>query len=185
MTRRESIGRAALPVVAYAVTLKYELQYLDTVITTKVIRFYPNIRSVVAIPCPVVGLPLSSVSLIRLRRQSQEIGIAIAGVTTNIVAIVVVTAWVVMVVVGVIADDETMRPQSPMSAIWPIFIGDLLDRTTLLVSSVHKSHVLDLTRYEGVCVTLKENDLATGGRVFPSLYLIHSNRLERPGPAAA
>lgn len=136
-------------------------------------------------PCAVVGLPLSSVSLIRLRRQGQGTGIAIAGVTTNIVAIIVVIAWVTMAVVGVIADDETMRPQSPMSAIWPIFIGDLLDRTTLLVSSEHASHVLGLTRYEGLCVTLKENDLATGGRVFSSLYPIHSNRLERHGPGAA
>lgn len=57
------------------------------------------IPMIISIPCLLVGLPLSAVAFARAKRQGESIGIAVAGVVLNTVAILLV---VVFFAVGVL-----------------------------------------------------------------------------------
>ena len=50
---------------------------------------------IVAIPMVTAGLPLSLVGLRRARRDNEGAGMAIAGITLNIVAAAVILLWLV------------------------------------------------------------------------------------------
>ena len=62
-------------------------------ITALVFGFIPLIGAFVCFPCIAVGLPLSAVGFYRYRREGKGIGMAIAGMATNVVALVVVIIW--------------------------------------------------------------------------------------------
>ena len=66
-----------------------------------VFAFIPIVGALIAIPCIVVGLPLSSVSFVKKKRAGEGIGMALAGMATNIVALVMVIAWaVIFLIIG-------------------------------------------------------------------------------------
>ena len=50
---------------------------------------------IVAIPMVAAGLPLSLVGLRRARRDNEGAGMAVAGITLNIVAAAVILLWLV------------------------------------------------------------------------------------------
>ena len=60
-----------------------------------IFAFIPVVGAFISFPCIAVGLPLSIVGLVRNRKQEQRTGMAIAGIATNAVALVVVIVWVV------------------------------------------------------------------------------------------
>ena len=66
-------------------------------IVAMVFAFIPVVGVFVSVPCIVVGLPLSIVGLVMNRRREQGIGMAIAGIATNVVAVIIVIVWVVII----------------------------------------------------------------------------------------
>ena len=58
-----------------------------------VFGFIPVFGAFVCFPCIAVGLPLSGVGFYRNRKAGQGTGMAIAGMATNIVALVIVIIW--------------------------------------------------------------------------------------------
>ena len=60
----------------------------------------PLFGALIAVPCFVVGLPLSSVSFVKKKRVGEGIGMALAGMATNTVAMVMVIGWVILVILG-------------------------------------------------------------------------------------
>ena len=54
----------------------------------------------IAIPCIFVGLPLSSVSFVKKKRVGEGIGMALAGMATNVIALVMVIAWAIVLIIG-------------------------------------------------------------------------------------
>jgi hypothetical protein len=51
--------------------------------------FIPFVGIIVAFPCMVVGLPLSIVGLVQGRNNGTGIGMAVAGMVCNLIAIVI------------------------------------------------------------------------------------------------
>lgn len=58
----------------------------------------PIIGWIISIPCLLVGLPLSIIGFFQNRKRGRGYGMAIAGIVTNIVAIVVVILWIFLFV---------------------------------------------------------------------------------------
>ena len=46
--------------------------------------------------CVCVGLPLSGIAFFKSRKSKTSIGIPIAGLATNIVAIIVINVWIIL-----------------------------------------------------------------------------------------
>ena len=67
--------------------------------------FIPIAGAFIAIPCVGVGLPLSAVSFVRKRRLGEGVGMAIAGLATNIVALVLTIMWIVLFIIGANVED--------------------------------------------------------------------------------
>ena len=59
-----------------------------------VFAIIPIIGWIISIPCLLVGLPLSIFGLMQNRKRGQGYSMAIAGIVTNVVAIVVVILWI-------------------------------------------------------------------------------------------
>ena len=71
-----------------------------------VFAFVPVIGAFVAIPCVMVGIPLSVVGLVRGRQKQQGTGMAVAGIATNAVAVVVIVVWLAIIGAAVDAVDD-------------------------------------------------------------------------------
>ena len=71
-----------------------------------VFAFIPVFGAFIALPCIAVGLPLSAIAFFRNRRQGQGVGMAIAGMATNIAAIVIAVVWLVAIGAAV---EETIE----------------------------------------------------------------------------
>ena len=54
-----------------------------------------------AFVCTAVGLPLSGTAFYQARKNATDIGVAVAGVATNVVALIAVVIWVILIVIGV------------------------------------------------------------------------------------
>lgn len=67
-----------------------------------VFAFIPIFGAFIAIPCLAVGLPLSSVSFVKKKRVGEGIGMALAGMETNVVALVMVIAWAIVLIIGLL-----------------------------------------------------------------------------------
>ena len=52
---------------------------------------------IISIPMVLVGLPLSFFGLRTSRKSRQGVGIAIAGLTTNLIALAVIILWILFV----------------------------------------------------------------------------------------
>ena len=55
--------------------------------------FIPVIGAFIAFPCIAVGLPLAIIGFFKNRKAGQGTGMAIAGMATNAVALVIVIVW--------------------------------------------------------------------------------------------
>ena len=69
-----------------------------------IFAFIPIFGAIIAIPCLAVGLPLSAISFVKKKRQGQGIGMAIAGLSTCIIALIMVIAWIAIIVIGAVAN---------------------------------------------------------------------------------
>ena len=65
-----------------------------------VFAFIPILGAFIAIPCIFVGLPLSSASFVKKKRVGEGIGMALAGMATNVIALVMVIAWAILLIIG-------------------------------------------------------------------------------------
>ena len=65
----------------------------------------PIFGAFIAIPCIIVGLPLSLVSFFKKKRVGEGIGMALAGMATNVIALVMVIAWAILVIIGISLAD--------------------------------------------------------------------------------
>lgn len=63
--------------------------------------FVPLVGTWIAIPCAVIGLPLSGVSFAKKRKAGEGTGMAIAGIVTCVLAIIIAILWFVIVVIGI------------------------------------------------------------------------------------
>ena len=61
-----------------------------------VFAIIPILGWIIAVPCLLVGLPLSIIALIQNRRRGQGYGMAIAGIVTNSLAGVIVIVWTIV-----------------------------------------------------------------------------------------
>ncbi len=61
---------------------------------------------IISIPCLLVGLPLSIIGLTQNRKHGQGYGMSLAGIVTNVLAIVVVILWIVLFVASAEVIDE-------------------------------------------------------------------------------
>ena len=68
-----------------------------------IFAFVPIFGSFIAIPCIAIGLPLSAVDFVKKKNRGEGLGIAIAGVATNIVALVITISWASLVGTGIAA----------------------------------------------------------------------------------
>ena len=59
--------------------------------------FIPVFGAFIAFPCIAVGLPLSGVGFYLNKKNNQGIGMSVAGLVTNIVALVFVILWITLV----------------------------------------------------------------------------------------
>jgi len=59
--------------------------------------FIPVFGAFVAFPCIAVGLPLSGVGFYLNKKNNQGSGMSIAGLVTNIVALVFVIFWITVI----------------------------------------------------------------------------------------
>ncbi len=66
-------------------------------IVAVVFAFVPVVGAFIAWPCIAVGLPLSGVGFYLNRKAGRGNGMAIAGMATNVVALVIVFIWTVLV----------------------------------------------------------------------------------------
>lgn len=57
----------------------------------------PFVGPFIAVPCFMVGLPLSAVAFFQGRKNNTGVGMAIAGLVTNLVALVVIIIAIVIV----------------------------------------------------------------------------------------
>ena len=65
-----------------------------------VFSLIPFFGAFVAIPCVGVGLPLSGVAFQQARKAEVPLGVPIAGLATNAVALAITIAWIVLFIVG-------------------------------------------------------------------------------------
>lgn len=65
-----------------------------------VFAFIPVFGAFIAIPCVLVGLPLAAVDFGRKKRNNEGLGMAIAGIATNIIAFLMAIAWIILIVVA-------------------------------------------------------------------------------------
>ena len=72
-----------------------------------VFAFIPVFGAFITLPCIAVGLPLSAIAFFRNRRQGRGVGMAIAGIATNIAAIVIAVVW--LVAIGAAVEDDYRR----------------------------------------------------------------------------
>ena len=63
-----------------------------------VFAIIPIFGWIISIPCLLLGLPLSIIGLIQNRRRGQGYGMAITGIITNSLAVVVVILWIFLFV---------------------------------------------------------------------------------------
>ena len=70
-----------------------------------VFAIIPIIGWIISIPCLLIGLPLSIIGLLQNRKRSHGYGMAIAGIVTNVVAIVVVILWIFLFVASTEVTD--------------------------------------------------------------------------------
>lgn len=80
-----------------------------------IFAFIPVIGAFISFPCIAVGLPLSVVGFVRNRKREQGTGMAVAGIATNTVALVVVIVWLVAVGAAVSEVSESMGSGSDTS----------------------------------------------------------------------
>ena len=71
-----------------------------------VFAIIPIFGWIISIPCVLVGLPLSIIGLIQNRRRGQGYGMAIAGIVTNSLAVIVVILWIFLFVASTEVTDE-------------------------------------------------------------------------------
>lgn len=62
-----------------------------------VFSIIPVYGALISGPCVCVGLPLSGIAFFKSRKSKTSLGIPIAGLATNIVAIVVINAWIFLI----------------------------------------------------------------------------------------
>ena len=72
-----------------------------------VFSIFPVFGAFVAIPCVGVGLPLSGVAFHQARKAEAPLGVPIAGLATNAVALTITIAWIVLIAVGVMSGWES------------------------------------------------------------------------------
>lgn len=70
-----------------------------------VFAIIPLFGTFIAVPCIGVGLPLGGVSFYQHNKRGDGKGFAIAGLATNIVALVMVIGWWILVAIGVASND--------------------------------------------------------------------------------
>ena len=70
-----------------------------------VFAIIPIIGWIISIPCLLIGLPLSIIGLLQNRKRGHGYGMAIAGIVTNVVAIVVVILWIFLFVASTEVTD--------------------------------------------------------------------------------
>ena len=58
-----------------------------------VFGFIPVVGAFIAFPCIAVGLPLAIIGFVRNRKAEQGTGMAVAGIATNAVALLIVIIW--------------------------------------------------------------------------------------------
>lgn len=58
----------------------------------------PLYGALISGPLVCVGLPLSGIALFQSRKSKTPLGISIAGLATNILAIVVINAWNILLI---------------------------------------------------------------------------------------
>ena len=63
--------------------------------------FIPVFGAFIAFPCFAVGLPLSGVSFYQKKKAGEGLGMAIAGLATNIVALLIVILWTVIIAAAI------------------------------------------------------------------------------------
>ena len=115
LTETENTLAIVLPkALAFEIYLRLTHRRLGTVgvagmvlgIVGLVFSFIPVFGSFVAFPCVAVGLPLSSVGFYQARKSGTGMGMPIAGITTNLIAIVILILWIT-VLTAVFATTES------------------------------------------------------------------------------
>ena len=71
-----------------------------------IFAFIPVLGAFFAVPCLVIGLPLSAVDFVKKKRLGEGLGMAIAGMVTSIIALVMVVGWGILVVIGIVASES-------------------------------------------------------------------------------
>ena len=69
-------------------------------IVALVFGWIPVINWFISFPCLLVGIPLSSVAFYQGNKNGTSIGMAVAGLVTNIVALVFCIGWFVIVILA-------------------------------------------------------------------------------------
>ena len=74
-----------------------------------IFAFIPVVGAFIAFPCIAVGLPLAIIGFVRNRKAGQGTGMAIAGIVTSCVALVIVIVWLAAAgaVISDLDDDWT------------------------------------------------------------------------------
>ena len=62
-----------------------------------VFAFIPVFGAFISFPCIAVGLPLSAIAFVRQRKAGEGYGMAVAGIATNVVALVIAILWIAVV----------------------------------------------------------------------------------------
>ena len=62
---------------------------------------------IVSIPLVLVGMPLSIISLVQRRQRGARIGMAVAGIATNSVALLFIILYVVLFTTGTTTENTT------------------------------------------------------------------------------
>ena len=62
-----------------------------------VFAFIPAFGAFIAFPCIIVGLPLSGVGFFQGKKRGTGVGISVAGIVTNIVALIIAILWLAVI----------------------------------------------------------------------------------------
>ena len=65
--------------------------------------FIPLFGAFIAVPCLLVGLPLAGVSFHQNRRRGASNGMALTGMVTSVIALVVTIFWILVFWFGLVA----------------------------------------------------------------------------------
>ena len=79
-------------------------------IVAVVFGFIPVVGAFIAFPCIAVGLPLAIIGFVRNRKAGQGTGMAISGIATNTVALVIVIVW--LAAFGAAVDELSEGPSN-------------------------------------------------------------------------